>query len=205
MLHAAGSVWCLQNRATHMCILYGNTQPPANLSPSPLRSFSLHFLHVITSTNPIKILFEIRFVFATNSYLSPHSSQTNSRVMREEERNKPFVNDWFHRKQNAKTLFSSFVFPPSPTLLPFCSDSSTILVLWQINDTNFSYIYLNIDRIACMRACLCVLHSFTWSFFPFTVSGTIESNSVWRNDEPNYVYTQIEAKFKLNGSLLMLL
>lgn len=142
----------MQNRIPHMCV------------PFPL--FVL-FLFVITSLNLIKILFGIRFVFATKSSVSPLL-----RLLRLRETRKTICEwlvSWKSKCENAFSLLSSLV-----PLFTF-----RYLGFWQINDTNFSYI-IYLDGIACMRACacvcVCVFYSLDLLFlFTFTVNFTIES------------------------------
>lgn len=99
MLHAAELVGVQKPRSTHVHM--ANTSLPAN-------SAAQHsFFHVITSSNPIKILFEIQFVFATNSISPPLGLQ------KEREKKEPFLSDWFHGNQKCENAFFPFVFARS--------------------------------------------------------------------------------------------
>lgn len=141
-----------------------------------------------------------KFCLKFNLFLLPIRSLRRSPplvLQNERERKNPFLSDWFHGNQKCENALSLLSF-----LVLF--SLSAISVLWQINDTNFSYTFYlaYIDGIACMRARVCVLHSldlFSCSIICCKLYDWI--SSFWQNGKRNYMYA-LELKFSLNSTVL---
>lgn len=100
-------------------------------------------------------------------------------------------------KSKIRKRFFSLVFPHSLFSL------SAISVLWQINDTNFSYI--SMELYACMRACVCVLRSLVLRFFSSIIYCTLYD---WINSISDRMINQticvlkLKLKLTLNSTVL---
>lgn len=167
-----------------------NTSLPAN-------SAAQHsFFHVITSSNPIKILFEIQFVFATNSISPPLGLQ--------KERKREKTHFWvigFMEIKNAKTFF------------PFCLCSFAFhfplsRFYGRLTIPIFRKFYLaHIDGIACMRACVCVPYSLDLFSLLLSFAGNFTIESVLSDKMANRTICALIARieeFGLNSTVLSL-